>query len=188
MLLKNINIEKVEAASINQMAPSKDTDFTLSTKSPAAKVDPERRITIELNEIEEMVNIKVPFPILLSEEENKESVEYKVATDEQGEFSAYHYNLSTPERNYDVWATNNVDAKVKLTAETTDGTAIEKDIVINGTSSKLLGINEIDGYSIYIENENWKMIISCFDRGNSLEGLSDVKEEEIIKIAESISW
>jgi hypothetical protein len=142
-----------------------------------------------LNEIEEMFNIKVPFPsILLSEEENKESVEYKLTTDEQGGFSAYHYDLSTPERNYHVRATNNVDAKAKFTAETTDGIAIEKDIVINGISSKLLGINEIDGYSIYIEIENWKMIISCFDRGNSLEGLSDVKEEEVIKIAESISW
>jgi hypothetical protein len=149
----------------------------------------EENVYGSLDELESTFNIKVPFPDqLLLEEENKETLEYRVSTDENGEFSSYHYNLSTPERNYVVLATNKVDAEAKFKAETTDGTGIEKDIVINGVSSKLLGINEIDGYTIYIENEKWKLIISCFDRANNLEGLSDVKENEVIKIAESIKW
>ena len=60
--------------------------------------------------------------------------------------------------------------------------------MVNGVAAKLLGVNEMDGYTIYIENGNWKMIISCFDRASNLEGTSDVKEEEIIQIAESIRW
>ena len=75
-----------------------------------------------------------------------------------------------------------------FSAETTDGTGIEKDIVVNGLSAKLLGVTEMDVFTIYIENGNWKMIISCFDRASNIEGTSDVKEEEIIKMAESIRW
>jgi hypothetical protein len=142
-----------------------------------------------LNEIENMFNVQVPFPSLfLTEEEDKEFVEYHVSTDEQGEFTQLLYFSGTPERNYSVHATNFVDAKPQFSAETTDGTGIEKDLVINGVSAKLLGIKEIDGYVIYMEKDNWKLIITCFDRGSSLEGLSDVREEEIIEISESITW
>lgn len=140
-----------------------------------------------LKEIEHKFNLNVPFPEqLLFKEKFKETVEYKVLTDENGGFSSLQYHLSTPERSYDVIATNKVDAKVTFSAATSDGTGIEKDIVVNGEAAKLLGVNEMDGYTIYIENENWKMIISCFDRASNLEGTSDVKEEEIIQIAESI--
>ncbi|EKN70426.1 hypothetical protein BABA_05241 [Neobacillus bataviensis LMG 21833] len=142
-----------------------------------------------LNEIEDTFNVNIPFPEqLLIEETNKETIENRVSTDENGDLSSYRYNLSTPKRSYSVLATSIVDAKAKFSAETTDGTGIEKDIMINGVSSKLLGIKEIDGYTIYIENENWKLIISCFDRASNLKGVSDVKEEEVIKIAESIKW
>ena len=134
------------------------------------------------------VNFLIPEKGAFLEEENKETLEYKASTDEDGKFSSYSYDLSTPERNYSVLATNNIDAEAKFSAETTDGTGIEKVIVINGVSAKLLGINEIDGYTIYIENEKWKVIISCFDRASNEEGLSDVKEEEIINIIESIKW
>ena len=96
--------------------------------------------------------------------------------------------LSTPKRSYSVLATNNIEAEAKFSAETTDGTGIEKDIVVNGLSAKLLGVTEMDVFTIYIENGNWKMIISCFDRASNIEGTSDVKEEEIIKMAESIRW
>lgn len=140
-----------------------------------------------LKEIENVFNIDIPFPQqLLLKEENKESVEYRVVTDEYGGFSSYEYHLATPERSYDVVATNKVDAEAKFFAATSDGTGTEKDIVVNGVSAKLLGVNEIDGYTIYIENESWKMIISSFDRASNIKGTSDVKEEEIIKIAESI--
>ena len=140
-----------------------------------------------IKEIENKYNLNVPFPEqLLFKEKFKETVEYKVLTDENGGFSSYEYHLATPERSYDVVATNKVEAEVSFSAATSDGTGIEKDILVNGVSAKLLGINEMDGYTIYIENENWKIIVSSFDRASNLEGTSDVKEEEIIKIAESI--
>ena len=146
----------------------------------------DERVYGSLTEIEDVFNVNIPFPHqLLLKEENKESVEHRVLTDEDGELSSYHYRLATSERSYEIVATNKIEAEVNFSAATSDGTGIEKDIVINGVSAKLLGVNEIDGYTIYIENENWKMIISCFDRANNLEGTSDVKEE-IIKIAESI--
>lgn len=142
-----------------------------------------------LKEAENMFNVKVPFPSLfLTEEKNKEFVEYTVGTNEQGEFTNLYYVSGTPERNYSVLATNNIEANPHFSGETTDGTGIEKDLIINGDSVKLFGINEIDGYIIYIEKDSWKLVVTCFDRGSSLEGLSDVKEEEIIKIAESIKW
>lgn len=142
-----------------------------------------------LDELESAFNINVPFPEqLFLEEENKETLEYKASTDEDGKFSSYRYDLSTPKRSYSVLATNNIEAEAKFSAETTDGTGIEKDIVVNGLSAKLLGVTEMDVFTIYIENGNWKMIISCFDRASNIEGTSDVKEEEIIKMAESIRW
>lgn len=144
-----------------------------------------------LNEMEETFNVLIPFPEqLLGVEENDELelVEYKAQTDENGNFFALFYNLSAPERYYSVVATNHEDAIVKFSAETADGTAIEKDIEINGVKAKLLGTKEIDGYAIYMEKENWKLIIMSTDRANSLEGQSDVKEEELISIAQSIKW
>ncbi|MEA3319507.1 MAG: hypothetical protein U9Q88_05725 [Bacillota bacterium] len=149
----------------------------------------EESVYDSLNDIENKFNINTPFPDqLFLEEENNETVEYRASTDDNGKFTSFNYDLSTPERSYNVLATNNVDAEAKFSAETTDGTGIEKDIIINGVSAKMLGIKEMDGLTIYIENADWKVIISCFDRASNLEGLSDVKEEEIIKIAESIKW
>lgn len=144
-----------------------------------------------LNEMEEIFNVSIPFPEqLLAIEGNDElkSVEYNVGTDDNGDFSSFTYNLSTPERNYSVVATNHEGAVVKFSAETADGTAIEKDIEINGLKAKLLGTKEIDGYAIYMEKGNWKLIIMSLDRASNLEGESDVKEEEVISIAQSIKW
>lgn len=147
----------------------------------------DERVYGSLTEIEDVFNVNIPFPHqLLLKEENKESVEHRVLTDEHGEISSYHYQLATSDRSYEFVATNKVEAEVNFSAVTSDGTGIEKDIVINGVSAKLLSVSEMDGYTIYIENENWKMIISCFDRSNNLEGTSDVKEDEIIKIVESV--
>lgn len=149
----------------------------------------EEKVYDSLSELENTFNINVPFPKeLLLEENNKKTLEYSAITDDKGEFSSYRYDLSTQERSYAVFATNKADAEARFSAATTDGTGVDKDIVINGIPSKLLGINEIDGYAIYIENDNWKLIITVFDRANGLEGLSDVTENEVIKIAESIKW
>lgn len=144
-----------------------------------------------LNEMEETFNVSIPFPEQLLGIEAKdelELVEYKALVDDNGDFSSFSYNLSTPARNYSVVATNHEDAIVKFSAETADGTAIEKDIEINGVKAKLLGTKEIDGYAIYMEKGNWKLIIMETDRASNVEGASDVKEEEVISIAQSIKW
>lgn len=175
-----------QVTKFEESAHNKETSFGYHFDKLAVY---EENVYNSLHEIENAYNITIPFPNqLLREEEIQETVEYIVSTDQDGDFASYHYNLSTPERNYSVLATNDIDAEARFSAETTNGDGIEKDIVINGITSKLLGINEIDGYTIYLENANWKLIISCFDRANNLKGLSDVKEEEVIKIVESIKW
>lgn len=147
----------------------------------------DERVFGSLTEIEDAFNVNIPFPRqLLLQEEDKESVEHRVSTDEVGGLSSYQYLLATAERSYKVVATNKVEAEVNFSAATSSGTGIEKDIVVNGLSAKLFGVDEIDGYMVYIENDNWKIIITCFDRSSDLEGTSDVTEEEIIKIVESI--
>lgn len=127
-----------------------------------------------LNKMEETLNVSIPFPEQLLEIEAKdewELIEYKALVDDNGEFSSFSYNLSTPERNYSVVASNHEDAIVKFSAETADGTAIENDIEINGVKAKLLGTKEIDGYAIYIEKEKWKLLIMKTDGASIVEGV-----------------
>ena len=139
-----------------------------------------------LEEMENTYAIKLPFPEqLLMKEEN---AEYRATVDEDGKFISYDISFQTTTRNYLVSATNIEETSPQFRAQTTDGTAIEKEVLVNGTAATLLGINEMDGYSIYIENGQWQIIITCFARGIHEEGQFDVTEEELIRIAESIQW
>lgn len=149
----------------------------------------EENVFDSLNQLEDILNVKIPFPEqLVKEERTKEAVEHRVLTDENGQLSLYDYTLATKERRYNVQATNKTEANANFSAETTDGTGLEKEMMINGVSSTLLTIKEMDFYTIYIENQNWKVIISCFDRASDVEGVADVNEQEVIKLAESIIW
>ncbi|WP_232697526.1 hypothetical protein [Brevibacillus daliensis] len=143
-----------------------------------------------LETMERTYNMKIPFPQqLLIEEKSTEEKEYRVNIDEEGKFYAYNYNLQTKERNYTVIATNTVEEKPKFTAETRDGTAIDKEVIINGEPARLLGIHDMNGYYVYIEKNNWKMIVSTFNRTSDEESkFSEVLEEEVIKIVETINW
>ncbi|WP_203248244.1 glycoside hydrolase family 18 protein [Sporosarcina beigongshangi] len=142
-----------------------------------------------LAEVENAYTIHIPFPEqLVTIEENTEPTTYSVAIDEMGNFLSYNYHLSTTERMYEVFATNVVESSPTFGAETTDGAAIEKEVFINGTVATLLGTNDLDGYSIYIKNEQWQMVITSFARGIHEEGVLHVTEDELIKIAESIQW
>ncbi|MCM2674490.1 hypothetical protein [Alkalicoccobacillus plakortidis] len=141
-----------------------------------------------IEELESLFNIQVPFPEVLESAIGKEDVEYSVGMGEQGEFKQLYYNAGTAERRYSVHATNNIDTKPSFSAESKDGTGIEKDLLIDGVTAKLMGIEDIDGKVIYLEKDEWKIIITCFDRNSDNEGLSGVEEEEIIEIAESINW
>lgn len=141
-----------------------------------------------LDEIKSSFNISVPFPGALLSMKGKESTGYNVGVAEGGKFSFYDYRLTTAERSYDVRATNENDAEVEFSAETTDGTAFEKDMNINGVPAKIMKVPDMDGYMIFLEKAGWKVIISCFDKANNINGIADVKEEEVVRIAESIEW
>ncbi|MEN0642323.1 hypothetical protein MKY91_03990 [Alkalicoccobacillus gibsonii] len=141
-----------------------------------------------LEELESLFNIQVPFPESLESAIDKEAVEYSVGLGEQGEFKQLYYNAGTAERSYSVHATNNIDTRPIFSAESKDGTGIDKELLINEVTAKLMWIDDIDGKVIYLEKDEWKIIITCFDRNSDYEGLSDVDEVEIIEIAESINW
>lgn len=148
--------------------------------------------TVTYDSLEGMENaypINIPFPKqFVTKEENAESATYEVAIDDKGNFLTYRYDLLTTDRFYSISATNVVETSPTFRAETTDGTAIEKEVFINGSAATLLGTNDLDGYSIHIKNEQWQMVISSFARGIHEKGVFHVTEVELIKIAESIQW
>ena len=142
-----------------------------------------------LGEVKNAYTIHIPFPEqLVMKAVDAESSTYNVAIDDKGDFLSYNYHLFTTERMYEVFATNVVGTSPTFRAETTDGTAIEKEVFINGTAATLLGTNDLDGYSIYIKNEQWQMVITSFARGIHEKGVFHVTEEELIQFAESIQW
>ena len=142
-----------------------------------------------LRELENAYTLQIPFPEqLVMKAVDAESSTYDVAIDDKGNFVSYYYLLSTAERNYTISATHAVETSPTFRAETTDGTAIETEVFINGTASTLMASKDIDGYSIYIKNGQWQMVITSFARGVPKKGVFHVTEEELIQIAESVQW
>ena len=140
-------------------------------------------------EMDAAYTIKLPFPeALVTNEDDAESIEYQSTVDEDRNFIAYDVRVQTSTRSYDVTATSIKEPKPEFRAETTDGTATEKEIFINGIPAMLLGSEDLDGYFLYIKHGEWQMIISGFDRGVHEDGQFDVTGAELIEIAESIRW
>ena len=46
----------------------------------------------------------------------------------------------------------------------------------------------MDGYAIYMKYNGWQIVLSVFDGEGNLDEIADVKEDEVIKLAESIEW
>lgn len=140
-----------------------------------------------LEEMEKDYNMNIPFPKqLLSEEKDSLFKEYRVNTNKEGGFYAYSYTLRTKERSYRIDATNAKIGKPKFKAETLDGTAIDKEIVVKGEPARLLGVYDMKGYYIYIEKGEWKMIVSDFSDNQNIS--REDLEKEVIHIAETINW
>ncbi|KIL51511.1 hypothetical protein KP77_10230 [Jeotgalibacillus alimentarius] len=141
-----------------------------------------------VDKIESQFSLNIPFPEkLLVAEENAKSKEYTVNT-EDGKFVSYNYVLRTKDGMFRVSATNVSKEKPEFLADTARETAIEKKVSINGVSGTLIGIYDMNGYHVYIEQEDWKIVVSGF--ADSLDGGSaapEITEEEIINIAESIN-
>lgn len=142
-----------------------------------------------VDEIEKEYSIDIPFPEQLHlADENSTITEYRVDTSED-KFVSFNYRLRTEDRMYRITATNVSKEKPEFTANTTKGTVIEKEVSINGTSGTLIGIQDINGYHIYIEQGEWKIVVSGF--ADSLDGeriAPEITENEIIAIAESIHF
>lgn len=140
-----------------------------------------------VDEIESQFSLNIPFPVeFLAAEEVASSKEYRVDT-KDGKFVSFDYFLRTEARMYGVTTTNVSNEKPSFTANTTKETVIEKEVSINGELGTLIGIHDMNGYHIYIERGDWKIIVSGF--ADSLDGKSaapEITEEEILKIAESI--
>ncbi|WP_342541932.1 hypothetical protein MHH33_12760 [Paenisporosarcina sp. FSL H8-0542] len=140
-----------------------------------------------VDEIEKKYSMDIPFPEQLHvAEENSSVKEYTVNTSKD-KFVSYNYYLRTEDRMYRITATNVSKEKPEFTANTTQGTVIEKEISINGMSGTLIGIQDINGYHIYIEQGDWKIVVSGFaDFLDGKKGAPELTEKEIITIAESI--
>jgi hypothetical protein len=141
---------------------------------------------LSLEEMETTYSMHIPFPQqLLKTEMSAEGKAYRVNVDEEGKFYNYRYTLSTKGRKYEVQASNVIEEKPEFRAESSDGAAIDKEILINGTPARLMGINDINHYFIYLEKGNWKMVITISGDNNDD---SKVLEQEVIKLVESIDW
>lgn len=140
-------------------------------------------------ELKQRYNMSFPLPQnLLDQEDDVKFVQYFVNLNNNDEVTSIKYILNTAERRYDIHVTNNENAIITFSAETTDGTATEKDVTINGTPSKLLRTNDLDGYALYMKYNGWQIVLSVFEGEGNLNGVTDVKEDEVIKLAESIEW
>lgn len=142
-----------------------------------------------INEIETKFDMAIPFPEQLqSIEEEAVTKEYSAET-ENGEFLSYTYHLRTEERMFRVTATNISKDEPEFTANTTKSAVIEKDVLIEGNTATLLGIDDINGCHLYVEQDQWKIVVSGFaDTLNGEKNESNVTEEEMINIATSIDW
>lgn len=143
-----------------------------------------------LEEMEETFNMNIPFPDKIRETNpQSEEDEFRVGVDGDGNFISYYFNLATDEKTpqkFSIQAIKSSEAKVNFDAETVDGTAINKDITINDTKAKLFGVDKL-AYSIYLEKDGWKFIITMAEKNDKLRtALTKAKEKQLIKIAESI--
>ncbi|WP_313892193.1 hypothetical protein [Psychrobacillus sp.] len=142
-----------------------------------------------LEDLENSYPFHIPFPSdLLLKEEGSKAINYGARIDEDGKFLSYQYTLMTVDKMYDVMATNIESTLPAFEATTEDGTAIEKEVFINGKAATLLGIKEMNSCSIYFENDQWQIVISSFVLQNHEEQSFDLIEKEMIQIAESIQW
>jgi hypothetical protein len=144
-----------------------------------------------LEQIEETYNMNIPFPDKIWEiKPQSNEDEFRVGFDEDGNFISYNFNLATDEKTHEqkfsINAIKSSEAKVNFDAETIDGTAINKDITINDTKAKLFGVDKL-AYSIYLEKDGWKFIITMAEKNDEIRTeLTKAKEKQLIELAESI--
>lgn len=144
-----------------------------------------------LVKMEETYKMDIPFPTKVWDIESRsENDEFRAGLNEEGEFISYSFDQEIHEKSeeprFAVSAIKASDAKVKFDAETLDGTAINKEIIINDTKAVLYGVDTLS-YSVYLEKEGWKFIINMTEKNDKVRtGLTPEKEMQLIEVAESI--
>ena len=144
-----------------------------------------------LEQVEEIYNMNIPFPAKIWDIKSPSNTdEFRVGVDEEGNFISYNFDLSTDdkthEQRFSITAIKSSKEKVNFDAETKDGTAINKDITVNDTKAKLFGVDKL-AYSIYLEKDGWKLIITMAEKNDEIRTeLTKAKEKQLIELAESI--
>lgn len=139
-----------------------------------------------LQDAEKAVGTKIPFPEkLLDSEAGAINRELGVTTGE-GNIVGYNYSLRTKDRMLSVTANFRSETDPPFYVESTER-VISKTVDINGIPSLLFSVKEFDGYKIYMENKDWKMVIDGIASGIGQEA-PPFTEEEAITIARSIKW
>jgi hypothetical protein len=151
----------------------------------------EDEVFTSIEQIEEAYKMDIPFPAMVWDiKPPSNDDQFRVGVDEKGNVISYDFNLATDDKTdeprFSVNAIKSSDAKVHFNAETQDGTAIDKDITIKDNNAKLFGVDKL-AYSIYLEKDGWKFIITMAEKNDKVRtGLTPANEKQLIKLAESI--
>lgn len=143
-----------------------------------------------LSEVEGRFDLEVPFTkVFIDIEKNEAHKQYHYETNvENNKLVLLNYRLTTKRRGYTLTASK-VDNKPDFSAATSMNSVTDKEVIINGKSGRLLAIQDMDLYTLYMEHGEWKVILTASPGGLYGEpGGSSVTEKEMIKLAESISW
>jgi hypothetical protein len=66
---------------------------------------------------------------------------------------------------------------------------VDKELDINGVPTHLIAVKEFDGYWIYMNNGDWKIVIQGISQGtDGNHSAPSFTEDEAIGIAQSIKW
>lgn len=151
----------------------------------------EGKLFNSLYDVEEQFLIDIPFPGKFLEVEKNalsdDHISHNVSFTKD-KFGTYRYDLRTDDRLYTFHATNTSKEKPQFTAKTTNDNVIEKEIIINDISATLMGIYDTNNRFIYLEKDEWKIVIDVTAIGVGDSIAEELSEQELIEIAESISW
>ncbi|WP_409343358.1 hypothetical protein [Paenibacillus sp. MBLB4367] len=142
-----------------------------------------------LQDAEKALGTKLPFPQqFLSSEAGAINREMSVTT-EKGNIVGYYYSLRTKERMLSVTANYKSETDPRFNVESTEA-VVNKTVDINGIPTHLIAVKEFDGYWIYMENGDWKIVIQGIAQGTDDGKLPapHFTEDEAMNIARSVKW
>jgi hypothetical protein len=142
-----------------------------------------------LKDVENEFNLNVPFPKIFSDLEiNEAHKQYQYSANvDNNKLITVHYRLNTNERSYNLMVTRAME-RPEFSAGTARNSVIDKEIEINGNKGRLIAIQDMNILNIYLEKGPWKLVLTASSGGIDTKSDPPVTEEEIINLAESITW